>query len=587
MEGLRRLWRHDLLWRWFLSSFLVLVFAIAVPQRLLPIDSINWRLWLAPVAAGWLAFGWQRLEDRPERRFWGWLVVAFGCWAIGSWWSVLVPRASWGPASALFVDGLVALHYTGWLLALAFPPDAGEKPPSRSRLLRSAATALLVAGLTVYFTVIPVRESVAPTPHLPSFDLHVVLDLLVVTLLVRVWLLADSPRWRTIYGFLTLTTVGFGLGDLASASSVGEHLPPPLVGLLDALPFLPLIAAARLRHLSWPRIDRDDQTSTAPRHRPSPITLAALVLPLVHILGHRWALFDPIHEATRERWVLICLIVLGVLASIENLWLRRAARRAEQAKAEARELRLGKAVAERSQRAKSQFLASISHEIRTPMAGIIGLSRVLLDSRLPDQGRHYAELLQTSARGLLHTVDRLLDYSTIEAGRWVLSPAPFDLRPIALGLIDELSDEAESKGLTLRCELAEAVPERLVGDADRLRQVLGELLQNAVKFTETGEVRLVVRRAAPEELPEAEAPVSLHFVVEDSGIGIPQSLHTQLFRPFAQEDPSASRRFGGTGLGLALCQRIVQGLGGTIRVDSRSGDGARFRVVLPFEEPAS
>ncbi|MEM8934750.1 MAG: histidine kinase dimerization/phospho-acceptor domain-containing protein, partial [Acidobacteriota bacterium] len=489
---------------------------------------------LGPLVVAMLAIGRQRLDQPRERRFWGWLVVAFSCWTIGSWLAALaeltgVDAFGQGPVTLIVIDGLHGAYALAWLLALASAPHGGETGPepestSRSGPLRTAATTLLIVGLTIYFSVLPWRlDPDAAVSQLPSTTLYVVLDLIIVALLLRAWVLTTPSPWRAVYAHLALATLGFGAMDLASALVAAGRFTWPsegLAGLLATLPFLPLVSVARSRHL--PRAsDAQRPADGAPQKRqPSPIPIAALVLPSVHILGYRWALLDPLAQDVRERWVLACLIVLGILASIENLTLRRAARRADQAMEEARELRLAKAVAERSQQAKSQFLASISHEIRTPMAGIVGLSGILLDGSLPEKGRRYGELLQTSAHSLLHTVDQLLEYSKIEAGRLSLVSTPFTLRELVETLIDELSESAETKGIALRHETADEVPDALVGDARRLRQVLRELLSNAIKFTDSGQVRLTIAGTAP----AADAPVSrvvLRFVVEDTGIGIP------------------------------------------------------------------
>ncbi|ARJ67802.1 hybrid sensor histidine kinase/response regulator [Magnetospirillum sp. ME-1] len=228
--------------------------------------------------------------------------------------------------------------------------------------------------------------------------------------------------------------------------------------------------------------------------------------------------------------------------------------------------------AEEMARVKANFLATMSHEIRTPMNGVLGMLHLLTGSPLTPEQKDHLETAQSSARALLAIINDILDFSKLEAGQMKLEAAQFDLVRLLDEMMALMRGAAVDKGLTLRCAVGEGVPRHMVGDPTRLRQVLTNLIGNAVKFTEKGGVVVSV---------EAESNI-LRFEVMDTGIGIEPSAAPALFAEFVQADSSISRRFGGTGLGLSICKRLVEMMGGEIGFDSLPGEGTTFHFTLPL-----
>jgi len=267
-------------------------------------------------------------------------------------------------------------------------------------------------------------------------------------------------------------------------------------------------------------------------------------------------------RAQSNSTIMLMVLMILIPALTIMLWLMR-------------RLRAAREQAETASRAKSEFLANMSHEIRTPMNGVVGMTELLFDTEPTAEQREYLQLVRASADSLLTVINDILDFSKIEAGRLQLDPIGFNLRDCIEEVIKTLALRAHQKDLEMTCELASDLPVYVVGDPGRLRQIIVNLVSNAIKFTERGEVGLEVTQ----EHANSDQVV-LHFKVRDSGIGIPKNKHKAIFESFTQADGSTTRRYGGTGLGLTISTKLVALMEGQIWVESEPGQGSCFHFTV-------
>lgn len=383
---------------------------------------------------------------------------------------------------------------------------------------------------------------------------------------------ADRPglslRFELFYSRLTLLRGGGDITDLLGDIPAAQRLLGEVGERIEALD-AEIRALAALDQPQRHALDRQLETLA---NRTERLVIA--------INGHL------AETTTRERrqlqrlfaLLLVLILAMSLSATLVSLILFREARDNAAARREletlSRELEATARQAESASQAKSEFLATVSHEIRTPLNGVIGMSDLLMEQRLEGVSRQYVATIHDSAGLLLELINDLLDFSKIEAGRLELEQRPLILAELVEGVVALLAPRAEARGVTLHTRLDPGLPERVLADSGRLRQVLLNLVSNAVKFTHQGEICLEVR---------LERPGLVRFEVVDTGRGIAPEQLTRIFEPFRQGDASTARRFGGTGLGLAICRRLVEAMGGAIQVASEPGVGSRFWFVLPLE----
>ncbi|MEZ4302961.1 MAG: response regulator, partial [Polyangiaceae bacterium] len=388
-----------------------------------------------------------------------------------------------------------------------------------------------------------------------------------------VLLVAVVQRWPARSGLVTHATLAVSVVCAASVSTVAGYTHSPAVWFIPLAPLFAGYVLGARESFAWG-------------------ALSAAAVGLLELLRRANPNSTEYSVPEDELWLRVLLMV-GVVLFLAVAIVRAHSEKVaalEQREATIRELladlshKNDEATRARDEaiaasRAKGEFLAIMSHEIRTPLNAVLGLTGVLLDAPIQPEQREIVRTIRASGDSLLLLLNDILDFSKIEAGRLQLENAPFDVVDCAEDALDLFSAVASDKGLDLSCEATPDVPERAFGDAGRVRQILVNLVSNAIKFTLRGTVQILID-AEPATLPGGDVDTRFHFAVRDTGIGIPQDHLSALFQPFSQVDASTTRRFGGTGLGLAICRTLAERMGGRVWAESKKGHGSTFHFTI-------